>query len=168
MLMTVDRWMSDLPPGKDSAKLCSHHDALYKSACLGRKCSVTVCLEEIKGAVSGVPYCKKHYHNASSSRSPSPAPRPKESTPGARKRSPSVQFDAEEGQGESEAVRPPTPPLRRSTSEGPPAHLAKAEAALYHHKECLVKLRLSPHGGEAAWYLFLGEVTGTASDARST
>ena len=65
-------------------------------------------------------------------------------------------------------MRPPTPPLRRSTSEGPPVSLAKTEAALNHHKECLVRLRLNPHGGEPAWYLFLGEVTGTANDARST
>ena len=72
-LLNADVEVSDNGGGQE-IRLCAHHEGLYQASWEGRKCSVTTCFEEVKGARMGVPYCRKHLDRAQGSREPSTDP----------------------------------------------------------------------------------------------
>lgn len=167
-LLESDRALSDVR-NRCTVKLCDHHRQLYVAACNGRKCSVQLCYEKVKGARHGVPLCIKHLTDL-----------------GAQTRARRVSWQGEEevptvtDQSENKGAPPSTPTStkapnltprrRRSASAGPQSQNQHQVEGKLQQGPCIVKMRpqcLQHPGSVPRWIVYFGEIQGISEDSRS-
>ena len=122
VLLTEDAHASDLPPpseGKNTcARLCSHHEQVYRAVRYRDKCSHVTCFKQAVGTVSGVPLCLIHMGGEAGRAAVPPAPAP-------------GFFASLRKRQRSQSPRgPASTPTRRTTSPAPaPGALRQAATA---------------------------------------